>query len=211
MPLIPIQRVVSHERSVISAADRAAAAAQLLSGGAPNVVHTAKLAWQESVLASLIDKNSEFLPGPVPELIAPPAGPKRSEHRGFAAQTYPIRLEVHHPVFIRFCIYDPTRTHFQIDLCNIEKLNMLDAPVPLSIGGQPSTSLFCSRTADRRSGKATQLIRCYSIPIQFDPAFIGLDVQFLFSFEQAGSSPSSGPHMSGFAFAAEVYQSVQGK
>ncbi|MGG4395787.1 histones H3 and H4 [Paenibacillus thiaminolyticus] len=211
MPLIPIQRIVSHERSVISAADRAEAAAELLSGGAPNVVHTAKLAWQESILASLIDKYSEFLPGPMPELIAPPAGPKRNESRGFAAQTYPIRLEVPHPILIRCCIYDPTRTDFRIDLCNIEKLNMLDAPVPLLIGGQSSTSLFCSRTADRRSGKATQLIRCYSIPIQFDPAFIGLDVQFLFSFEQTGSSASSGPPMSGFAFATEVYQSVHGK
>ncbi|BFH70304.1 MAG: histones H3 and H4 [Paenibacillus dendritiformis] len=211
MPLIPIQRVVSHERSVISAADRAAAAAQLLAGGAPNVVHTAKLAWQESVLASLVDNHSDFLPGPMPELIAPAAGPKQSESRGFAAQTYPIRLEVPHPILIRFCIYDPTRTHFQIELCNIEKLNMLDAPLHLNIGGRLSTSLFCSRTADRRSGKATQLIRCYSIPIQFDPAFIGLDVQFLFSFEQAGSPSSGGPPLSGFAFAAEVYQSVHGK
>ncbi|RJG23275.1 histones H3 and H4 [Paenibacillus thiaminolyticus] len=211
MPLIPIQRIVSHERSVISAADSTAAAAQLLSGGAPNVVHTAKLAWQEHVLASLIDKYSDFLSGPMPELIAPPAGPKRNETKGFAAQTYPIQLEVPDPIFIRCCIYDPTRTYFRIDLCNIEKLNMLDAPVPLLIGGQSSTSLFCSLTADRRSGKATQLIRCYSIPIQFDAALIGLDVQFLFSFEQAGSSPSSDPHMSGFAFAAEVYQSVHGK
>ncbi|GAC43750.1 hypothetical protein [Paenibacillus popilliae] len=210
MPLIPIQRIVSHERSVISAADRAQAAAQLLSGGAPNVVHTAKLAGQKSVLASLIDQASEFLPGPMPELIVPPAGPKRSEYRGFAAQTYPIRLEAPESIFIRCCLYDPTRTHLQIDLCNIEQLNLLDAPVPL-IGGQPSTFLFCSRTADRRSGKETQLIRCYSIPIQFDPAFIGLDVQFLFTFEQAVSSPSSGSPMSGFAFAAEVYQSVNGK
>jgi hypothetical protein len=144
----------------------------------------------------------------MPELIVPPAGSIRSEYRGFAAQTYPIRLEAPEPILIRCCLYDPIRTHFQVDLCNIEQLNLLDAPVPLILGGQTSTSLFCSRTADRRRGKTTQRIRCYSIPIQFDPAFIGLDVQFLFTFEQAVSSASSRFPMGGFAFAVEVFQSV---
>lgn len=203
MPLLPIQRLVSHTATVVGAADRETAVGQLLSGTAPNVIKTGNLYDKNNALARLFNDGSAFLPVPDPHIVKYAAANQADCSQGYAAQSHPINLDLSNNFLIVLMVFSTTELHTRVDVADLDTLNLLHScPQPMN-PGRKSLLIFSSLNADSHS--RSQCLRSYTIPVVFDEAWTGLDVKFVFSFEPADERD---PIPEGLAFIAEIYQSI---
>lgn len=203
MPLLPIQRLVSHTATVIGASDRETAVSQLLSGTAPNVVKLGKLYDENNAIARLFNEGPTFLPGPDPHIVKYAAANQDNCRQGYAAQSHPINLDLSNNFLIVLIVYSAAELHSRVDIADLDSLNLLhSSPQPMN-RKRKSIPIFSSLNADNHS--RSQCLRSYTVPVVFDEAWAGLDVKFVFSFEPADERAVL---PEGFAFIAEIYQSI---
>jgi hypothetical protein len=211
MPISPIQRITSQTTNVVGVSGNRTDAITALTGGTlPNVISVGNtpLIWPE--LRKYDNDNSTFSTVPDPEFIWT-TNPQPGDVRAFAvsSEPIPVTIGVGQDFVINLAVFTDNAHNVQIDSLNAGSLVIV-----------PTTNLGVTLTdgsMDVNTGTTEiippfnwQFVRYYSIPVSLGAVFIGLNVQFVFSFEAVNySDPATlAENPAGLAFVADIYQST---
>ncbi|MBG9736806.1 hypothetical protein [Paenibacillus alvei] len=210
MPIIPIQRLSSSTANVVSAPDRATAAALALAGAPGNVVNVgnAPLIWPE--LRKFDNDNTIFAAVPDPQAVWPTPVFTPGESFGFAAVsiTIPLSIGIFNDFLIALTVFADNAVTARIQAVSTLGISLFPVPgldVDLTAGSlNPVTGI----TTDVANPYNWQKVRFYSIPASLGLINISLGVRFVFSFQVTNYLTNGAINTAGLSFNADIYQAT---